>query len=82
MPEILFVKMPTNRFVQIFLTIKCRKTTKWRILKCIGVLVWKIVHLAFFNLESALLTLVLKQITQIVTLQALMGQNLPKLMVN
>ena len=48
MPEILFVKMPTNRFVQTSLTIKWRKTTKWRILKCIGVLVWKIVHLAFF----------------------------------
>ena len=35
-----------------------------------------------FNWESALLTLVLKQIMQIVTLQALMGLNLPKLMVN
>ena len=35
-----------------------------------------------FNWESALLALVLKQIMQIVTLEALMGQNLLKLTVN
>ena len=35
-----------------------------------------------FYRESAMLTLVLKQIMLIVILQALMGQNLPKLMVN
>ena len=81
-PKMLFVKMPTNRFVQTFLTIKCRQTTKWRISKCIGLPLWKIALFGIFNWESALFTLVFKQMMQIVTLQALMGQNLPKLMVN
>ena len=35
-----------------------------------------------FNWESTLLTLVLKQIMQIATLEALMGQKMLKLMVN
>ena len=38
--------------------------------------------IGIFNWESTLLTLVLKQIMQIVMLEALMGQNLLKLMVN
>ena len=74
--------MPTNRFCPDILDDQMSQNNKMVDFQMHWHTSVENCSFGIFNRESTLLTLVLKQIMQIVTLEALMGQNLLKLMVN